>query len=255
MTGTHPDIERLAKTLTRDDIALFSYDPRGHGDSGGRYTMGHEEAKDVAAAVQAARGLAPSVVLSGTSTGAIASLRYLAAQVDQGRENELEGIAGVIAVSCPSRWHRPHGLRAAGGALLTRTRLGRLLAGRLMDIQIAAHWDLPEAPLGPVTRISVPIAIVHGMKDPYLPVTEAVELFAHAREPKRLFLPPHMGHGLDPAADQALVEALCWVVRRAPSPARAPRATDDSKGRGTGADRSRSSARADNPRSSSASEK
>jgi alpha-beta hydrolase superfamily lysophospholipase len=72
----HPTVVAMAHELRAEGHAVITYDMRGHGESEGLCTLGDLERLDVAAAVVAARDLAPRVVLVGASLGAIAVLRY-----------------------------------------------------------------------------------------------------------------------------------------------------------------------------------
>jgi alpha-beta hydrolase superfamily lysophospholipase len=113
----------MAHELRAEGHAVITYDLRGHGESEGLCTLGDLERLDVAAAVVAARDLAPRVVLVGASLGAIAALRYA---VDVTTDLDL---AGVVTVSAPAQW-RLTTPRTALAAALTRTRIGRSLARR-----------------------------------------------------------------------------------------------------------------------------
>ncbi|MCZ7527129.1 MAG: lysophospholipase [Acidimicrobiia bacterium] len=209
-TAGHPEVSALADTLHATGLDVVSYDARGHGDSEGHSTLGDLEQHDVAAAVAVARARAERVVLVGASMGAIAALRYAATDPE---------LAGVVAVSCPSRWRlprNPHGVLAAG---LTRTGLGRALAARYLRVRVASRWTNPLPPVDLVPRVRSPIALVHGTRDRFIPVGDAHELFAQAGPARRLDVVPGMGHAFEAAALAPIVDAVAWTL--APSPARA----------------------------------
>src|SRR5437588_616990 len=103
-------------------------------------------------------------------------------------------LAGVVTVSTPADW-RLH--RSPGTLLLTgmiRTRAGRIFAARLFRVRISARWDSPEAPRALAARVGVPMAIVHGERDRFIPTREAAGLYASGGGPRRLVLVPRMGH-------------------------------------------------------------
>ena len=101
----------MAHELRAEGLGVITYDMRGHGESEGLCTLGDLERLDVAAAVVAARDLAPRVVLVGASLGAIAVLRY-AVGVPEGPERDL---AGVVTVSAPAQWRLTTPRTALGG--------------------------------------------------------------------------------------------------------------------------------------------
>ncbi len=198
-----PNVCALAEALHDERVDVVCYDARGHGTSEGHSTLGDLERHDVAAAVEAARDRSDRVVLVGASMGAIAALRYAAVN---------DGIAGVVSVSCPSRWRLPrnvHGVFAAG---LTRTRIGRAVASRWMRVQIAPRWTNPVPPVELVPGIHAPIAFVHGATDRFIPVSDAEELFALAHEPRRLQIVPAMGHAFEPQSVPAVRDTVEWAL-------------------------------------------
>jgi len=198
-----PNVRALAEALHDDGDDVFCYDARGHGSSEGHSTLGDLERHDVAAAVDAARRRSDRVVLVGASMGAIAALRYAAAE---------GGMAGVVSVSCPARWRLPRNVRGVFAAGLTRTRVGRAFASRWMRVQIAPRWTNPAPPVELVPQIDVPIAFVHGAADPFVPATDAEELFALAHEPRRLQVVPAMGHAFEPQSVPAVRDAVEWAL-------------------------------------------
>jgi pimeloyl-ACP methyl ester carboxylesterase len=198
-----PNVRALAEVLHDDGDDVFCYDARGHGGSEGHSTLGDLERHDVAAAVDAARDRSDRVVLVGASMGAIAALRYAAA---------TDGVAGVVSVSCPAKWRLPRNLRGVFAAGLTRTRVGRAFASRLMRVQIAPRWTNPAPPVDLVPDVRAPVAFVHGAADRFVPATDAEELFALAHEPRRLQIVPAMGHAFEPQSVPAVRDAVEWAL-------------------------------------------
>jgi pimeloyl-ACP methyl ester carboxylesterase len=196
-----PTVVAMAHELRAEGHAVVSYDMRGHGESDGLCTLGDLERLDVAAAVVAARDLAPRVVLVGASLGAIAVLRYA---VDD------PALAGVVTVSAPAQW-RLTTPRTALAAALTRTRIGRSLARR-RGVRIDRRWSWPEPPDALAARLSVPLAVVHGRDDRFMPTSEAQVLHDAAPGHRRLDLVTGMGHAYGTRGLEPVSEAIAWCL-------------------------------------------
>ncbi|HEX6311243.1 MAG TPA: alpha/beta fold hydrolase [Acidimicrobiia bacterium] len=202
-SSEHPEVVALADTLHDRALDVVWYDARGHGRSGGQSTLGDLEAHDVAAAVTLAAERAERVVLVGASMGAIAALRYAAADAR---------LAGVVLVSCPAAWRLPrnaHGVIATG---LTRTRVGRALAARFLKVRVADRWTNPDPPVALVPRVTAPLALVHGEADPFIASRDAHELEALAVGRCMVELVPEMGHAFGPLATPAILDAVEWTL-------------------------------------------
>lgn len=201
-----PKVCAVAEALLDDGFDVVAYDSRGHGRSEGASTLGDLERHDVAAAVEVARKRSDRIVLVGASMGAIAAVRY-AATAD-GRTPDL---AGVVTVSCPAQWRLPRNARGIFAAALTRTPVGRAAAARWMRVQIAREWTNPDPPAVLVTDIDVPLAILHGAADRFVPPSHATELYDAAHDPRRLQMVPGLGHAFEPESIPAIRDALAWV--------------------------------------------
>jgi alpha-beta hydrolase superfamily lysophospholipase len=199
----------LADALHGAGFAVLTYDARGHGESGGEATLGDEENRDVAAAVAAVAGDRTPVVVVGASMGAIAALRYVASGPDS--------VAGVVAVSCPARWRLPLNARGLASALLTRTPLGRRVARDRIGVRIAPGAARAAPPVELVGALGVPLALVHGRRDPFLAVDNAERLYAAAAEPRRLVLVDELGHAFEAESVEPILAAVAWCLDRAPS--------------------------------------
>ena len=199
------DVVRVAGALQAAGFDVVSYDARGHGASEGECTLGDLERHDVAAAVDAARLLSDRVVLVGASMGAIAVLRHAA----DDRE-----ISGVVSVSSPVAWRVPRTARSLLAAGVTRTSVGRRFVARHQKLRIAARWTNPEPPGRLASRITAPLAVVHGQRDRFISPREAVELYSEAAGPCRLELVPHMGHAFDGVAVPVIVDCVDWCLAR-----------------------------------------
>jgi uncharacterized protein len=201
-----PSVAAVADHLSGLGLDVVGYDGRGHGGSGGLCTLGDGERHDVAAAVEAARAGASPVVLVGASMGAVAVLRHATTDPT---------VAGVVTVSSPARWRLPRTVRSLLAAALTQTGPGRWLAARHLDVRLAPGWSRPDPPVALAGRLAVPLAVVHGARDRFIPAAEAPLLARAAGGPCRLTVVPGMGHAFDPLALPAIVEAVEWVLARA----------------------------------------
>lgn len=195
---------RQAEALREAGLEVVSYDSRGHGESDGECTLGDLERHDVAAAVDDAATDGRPVIVVGASMGAIAVLRYAA--------TTSRHLAGVVAVSCPAAWRAPRSAQGILAAALTQTSVGRRLADRAMRVRLSPVWTNAEPPTALVERIGVPLALVHGQGDRFIRPADGVELYRHARDPKRLDLVPGMGHAYDVLGVAPITSSVEWVL-------------------------------------------
>ena len=108
---------------------------------------------------------------------------------------------------------------------LARTRLGRQIAKHHLKVRIAPTWNAPAFPAELVRYIVVPVAIVHGDHDRYIPTTDAEAIYQACNPPyRRLELVPGMGHAFDQKALPAVNHALDWLLAEhtVPIPQRQP---------------------------------
>jgi alpha-beta hydrolase superfamily lysophospholipase len=194
----------LAEELSALGFEVLAYDSRGHGQSGGLCTLGHLERFDVAAAADSVRSRGVPIVVVGASMGAVATLAYAATAPD---------IAGVVAVSSPAEWRLPFRPRSVLTATLARTKAGRHFAHRKMNVRIAP-WSSPEPPRALLDRVECPLVIVHGGRDPIIPISHGLESALQADERRSIAVVPHMGHAFDPAGYPQICDAVAWVLSR-----------------------------------------
>jgi alpha-beta hydrolase superfamily lysophospholipase len=197
------NVVRLAERLRERNLDVLSYDARGHGASGGTCTLGDLEARDVAAAVVLARRRGTPIVLVGASMGGVAVLRHAAVRPD---------VAGVVVVSTPAEWRVPLRPRAVVTAGLTLTRAGRWVSARRLRVRIHPVWSAPEPPSALVSRVTLPLVVVHGYRDRMIPHRAALDPGRTIESSARLVLVPGMGHAFDPIGHAAICDGVEWVL-------------------------------------------
>ena len=184
-----PAIHAMAHALARHGLEVIVPELRGHGRSGGRCTLGVDEARDVEAAVRAARPDLP-VITFGVSLGAAACLLHA---------GSYGGVSATIAVSGPARW-KGDGHRAASARVgrFADSAVRRALLALLVRTRVAAHRPAARPPEDVVGNISPALTvIVHDPADHFFDASHATALFAAAREPKQLWWYEGRGHGVD----------------------------------------------------------
>jgi fermentation-respiration switch protein FrsA (DUF1100 family) len=75
------------------------------------------------------------------------------------------------------------------------------------------------APVDLASIAPVPVAIVHGRRDHYVPLVDAHDLYDRLAEPRRLVVLPNFGHGeagFDASFATRLVELVTDLVVRFP---------------------------------------
>jgi pimeloyl-ACP methyl ester carboxylesterase len=218
-----PAVRRAAGAFAqRAAVVTFSF--RGHGGSGGRSTVGDREVLDLTAAVEWARALGHTrVVTVGFSMGGSVVLRHAAvhrakdAPWSLGHRGRTEARTdAVAAVSAPARWYY------RGTAPMRRLHwvvghpVGRLVGRYGLRTRIHPEdWD--PVPLSPVEAVPLiaptPLLIVHGDRDAYFPLDHPRMLAAAVQDgPAELWLEPGMGHAENAADDRLLGRIADWLV-------------------------------------------
>lgn len=207
-----PAIHAMAHALARYGVEVIVPELRGHGRSGGRCTLGADEARDVDAAVRAGRPGLP-IVTFGVSLGAAACLLHA---------GTYGGVAACVAVSGPARWtgegHRASSARVGQSA---NSRFRRAMLTTLVRTRIAPRRAPATPPEDVVGNISPALTvIVHDPADHFFDATHAMALYEAAREPKQLWWYEGRGHGVDlfdPALAHRVSELIDDVVSRSTS--------------------------------------
>ncbi|MFD8029143.1 alpha/beta hydrolase [Streptomyces sp. NPDC059717] len=207
-----PHVRRVADVLARHGaVVTFSF--RGHGASGGRSTVGDREVYDLAAAVEWARALGHTrVVTVGFSMGGSVVLRHAALHLGDA------GTDAVVAVSAPARWYyRGTAPMRRLHWLVTRPE-GRLLGRYGLRTRIH-HCDWDPVPTSPVESVPLiaptPLLIVHGDQDGYFPVDHPRMLADAAPGHAELWLEPGMGHAEHASDDELVARIGAWAVSHA----------------------------------------
>lgn len=198
-----PVVEQ-ARALADAGFAVLTYDSRGHGVSGGECTLGRLEADDVGIAVDHLRGYVDDVVAVGASMGAIATLSYAVGD---------PGLAGIVLVSIPTSLRSVLTLRAFAAMVMTRTPLGRAYM-RWTGTRVSSEFRRGDLPTVQVTKLRVPVAIVHGRQDGMIRADAALDLYDVTPEPRRVELIEGMGHGFQTAGVAAVTHGVEWAFEQ-----------------------------------------
>jgi uncharacterized protein len=164
----------FARGCRQEGMAALAFDARGHGRSEGSF--GPRALDDVLAMVALAGARAPRVALRGSSMGGFQAIHAAA--------RDPSGIAASVAI-CPAPEDR----------LLRLLRSDEPLRFDC-DVPATERWlgalDLRDSAgrLGPETAL----LLLHARGDEQIPYTVSEELFAAAREPKRLLVLPGGHH-------------------------------------------------------------
>jgi pimeloyl-ACP methyl ester carboxylesterase len=186
-TGSQRDrrVVDLVRALATRGFAVYTADFRGHGASAGSSTFGEREVHDLEAVVAVARPRHERVVTVGASMGAFVALRHvgLGGKVD-----------AVVAISSPAFSTIPKMPRARMLGRLVRSDRGRRLLAR-RGTRVGPFEPVSVAPIELAPAIAAPVAIVHGGRDRYVPLSDAKALHERLRSPRRLVVLPDFGHG------------------------------------------------------------
>jgi pimeloyl-ACP methyl ester carboxylesterase len=179
-------VVELVSVLVDRGFAVYTTDFRGHGASAGSSTFGDREVNDLEAVVAVARPRHERVVTVGASMGAFVALRHvgLGGQVD-----------AVVAISSPAFGTIPRMPRARMLGRLVRSDRGKRLLARHGTRVVGSFSPVTVAPIDLAPSIETPVAIVHGGRDRYVPLSDAKALHERLGSPRRLVVLPDFGHG------------------------------------------------------------
>ena len=166
---------------------VLAIDLRGHGRSGGKYYgLGVLDRDDILEWVQYLKRASPGskVILFGISMGGAAAL-MAGACVEC-------GVSGVISDSAPSDFVSMF-RRILGGKL-------KLLAGPVIGVVsvytriLAGYWLRSASALDSIRRITIPVLLIHGAADGFVPPSTLDTLFTACRSQKEKYLCPDADH-------------------------------------------------------------
>jgi len=200
----------LAKRLCNHDLAVFTFNFRGTGVSGGNLDL-LGWTRDLGAAIEYLSRLpevkGSHISLLGFSAGAAVSI-YVAA-----RDSRVSAIA---VGACPAEF-----------AFLDKNKGPESYIDRFRRIGIIRDKDFPHSirdwangfkevkPIRYVAKISPrPLLLVHGSNDELVDVSHAQRLYAKAGEPKELVIIDGAGHRLR-QDDRVFRTVLRWLLSQA----------------------------------------
>ena len=203
MTSSDRRLAAIADGLAATGFAVFTFDFRGHGRSGGISTLGDLEILDLDAVVRLAHeaGHDKTVVIGG-SMGGFVALRHAAL---------IGGEDAIVAISTPATWGVSHRLRARALFLTAQNRVGRRILSSRGTRVVESRPGPILSPSDLAGRIEIPVTLMHGDRDPYVPLEDALLLHERLGGPKRLITLAGFGHA-EAAYTPGLVARLSAVV-------------------------------------------
>jgi fermentation-respiration switch protein FrsA (DUF1100 family) len=205
LSWQRPNVWRVANRFSQM-AGVITFDFRGHGRSGGLSTLGDREIKDLDVAVAYARELGyQRIAAVGFSMGASVVLRHAGL---------IGGLDVVVAVSSPGRWYYRGTEPMRWVHRAVERRAGRYVTRRWLKTRISPEgWKLvPVPPAEAAAKIApVPLLIVHGEQDRYLPPEHARQLYLAATEPKELWILPGMGHAESGCSPDLIDRIGRWI--------------------------------------------
>ena len=187
MSSADRRLSAVAQAVARPGRRVYSFDFRGHGRSGGSSTLGDREVLDLDAVIRVARGRGHArVVVVGASMGGFVALRHAGL---------VGGEDAVVTVSAPATWGVARRLRARALVKAVNSGFGRrVLSARGTRVHHPLPDEPPRSPSELAADIRMPVAVVHGDHDPYVPVGDALQLYDALGGPKWLTVLSGFGH-------------------------------------------------------------
>lgn len=164
----------FARNAMAHGIAAVSFDARGHGRSQGDF--GPTAFHDVIAMLDLMREHTPAVALRGSSMGGFCAIHAAA----------LDGRVAAVVAICP-----------APEDFLLRGLRSEVLDGFDVDREATEPWleglDIRRA-VTSLSEAGTALMLMHAQGDEQVPYTVSEELYAVAREPRRLLVMPGGHH-------------------------------------------------------------
>ena len=203
-----PAVRRTAAVLARR-MGVVSFSFRGHGRSEGLSTVGDREVLDLDAAVGWARSLGfRRVVTLGFSMGGAVVIRHAA---------RYGGVEAVAAVSAPARWYYRGTVPMRRLHWVVMRPMGRVVGRLGLRTRIdPREWaEVPEPPVDAAAQLAlrgIPLLVVHGDSDPYLPLDHPRSLHAAAGPGRsELWIVPGFGHAENSATEPLIERVGEWL--------------------------------------------
>ncbi|MDQ1395890.1 MAG: uncharacterized protein QOG64_1149, partial [Acidimicrobiaceae bacterium] len=117
----------------------------------------------------------------------------------------------VVAISTPATWGVSPRLRARALLLAVHHRVGRHILSARGTRVVGRLAAPPISPSELAPRIAIPVAIVHGGRDPYVPTADAVLLHERLGGVRRLIILPAFGHA-EAAYSPGLADLLDGLI-------------------------------------------
>lgn len=183
--GSRADMLDEARLLHAHGYGVLLLDSRCHGESGGElYTHGDRERADIAAVVDYL-STAPGVV-----PGRIALLGFSTGTAQVALEGTRDERVAALILEAPVSSLRE----------FTDDEYGhwRFVCSPVAEL-VMRHYGIDVDAVSPLRAISAlsprPLLIVHGDRDPIIPLARAREVYQAAREPKELLIVHGARHG------------------------------------------------------------
>lgn len=183
------DFTELASGLSRDGYNVLLFDFRGHGESERRgSSFGYLEQKDLLGALKFVKTRSDvdieKIGVYGFSMGGAVAILTAA------RGNEIKAVISDSSFTTL----KEQGKRLFKGSLLPPILFFKPL---VWMYEAVFHVDADEiAPIGKISEISPRgVMIIGGGADEQMPSSDAMRLFAAAKEPKEIWLIPGAVHG------------------------------------------------------------
>ncbi len=172
------DMLPRARFLIHEGYSVLLVDLQAHGESSGeRITFGYREAKDIEAATEKLKNLAP-----GEKIGAIGISLGAASLLFSDKHSSYSAIVfeSLYSTIDEAVTNRLQSLLGLPGSLLTPVLLSQL------KWQIGVPPDSLR-PIDLVPQLQVPVLLVHGTEDRHTTLLEAEQLYAAIPEPKAFY--------------------------------------------------------------------
>ncbi|MCU0233431.1 MAG: alpha/beta hydrolase [Thermoanaerobaculales bacterium] len=204
-------VANVSRALAAEGVAVLRFDFTGLGESGGQFsdtTFSSNVADLVAAAAFMGRELEPPKILIGHSLGGAAVLQAAA---------RIPSAAAVVTIAAPSSTaHLAAMIRSSASEIESLGQAEVAIAGRSFRIRRSFLEDLEAVSMHDVIAgLNRALLVIHSPQDRTVPIRDAEEIFAAARQPKSFLSLDRADHLLTDADDSRFVGAMIasWARR------------------------------------------